>query len=115
MPNAQSKHKQVYNSQAQSSFWFGLMMGGVVGSAALYAFGTKDGRSKLRKLIDIFENMDKNMLDDIESMIKDSSSELRNIAVSSSNISQVLDKIQSNSPLQKEIKKYFKKEGKVLK
>lgn len=96
-----------------SGFWFGMMMGSTIGTAGLYLLGTKKGRSKLREVIDTFEHLDTNLLEDIQKAAEHSDDTVAKKVFS--DIHSVLDKIESSIPSKKEIQKYFVKDGKVLK
>lgn len=95
---------------------FGLVMGGVVGSSALYMLGTKEGRKKLRDILDALENMDSDLIHELETMLKDDDgAAVKQVKSIATDITQVLDKIQSTMPIKKQVEKYFAKDGKVLK
>ncbi|MBP9815782.1 hypothetical protein KBD09_00900 [Candidatus Woesebacteria bacterium] len=107
---------QKNHNEQQGGFWFGLIMGGVIGSSALYMLGTKEGRKKFRDVLDTLEDMDGDLLSELESMLKDEDgSAMKNVKSIATDISHVLDKIQSTIPAKKQIDKYFAKDGKVLK
>jgi gas vesicle protein len=100
----------------QGGFMLGLVMGGIVGSSALYMLGTKEGRKKLRNILDTLEDMDSDLVNELESMLKDEDGEaVKNVKSIATDITQVLDKIQSTLPIKKQIEKYFAKDGKMLK
>lgn len=107
---------QKNHNEQQGGFWFGLIMGGVIGSSALYMLGTKVGRKKFRNILDTLEDMDGDLLSELETMLKDEDgSAMKNVKSIATDISHVLDKIQSTIPVKKQIDKYFAKDGKVLK
>lgn len=92
----------------------GMAIGSIVGGLGLFAFGTKNGREKMRKLLDTFEDLD---IEDVEEFLKKQAAKGQKGPHSSigSDIHTVLDKIQSSIPGQEEMKKYFSKDGKILK
>lgn len=100
------------NDHTQSGFWFGMIMGGVLGGGALYLLGTKDGRERLKALMDAVENMDASTIDEITQMFE---SEAENGKKTVPDIHAVLDKIQSSLPTKTEVQKFFVKDGKILK
>ncbi len=100
----------------QTGFMFGLVMGGVVGSSALYMLGTREGRKKLRGILDALENMDNDLIHELENMLKDDDgTAVKQVKSIATDITQVLDKIQSTLPIKKQVEKYFAKDGKMLK
>lgn len=103
------------NEQEQdSNFWFGLALGGAVGSAALYFLGTKDGRDRMRKVLDTVENLDEDTLEHLKKLAAEHGEEKVAQKVVS-DIGSVLDKIESTIPSKKDLKKYFEKDGKSMK
>ncbi|OGK44946.1 hypothetical protein A2957_03480 [Candidatus Roizmanbacteria bacterium RIFCSPLOWO2_01_FULL_38_11] len=103
--HAHSAHTQ------HSNFWFGLVMGGVAGGSLLYFLGTKNGRKQLRDILELIEDIDSDL---IEEFVKDLGEGDPNSKNVTSNIHSLLDKIQETLPA-KEVKKYFVKDGKLLK
>ena len=101
-------------SQTQSGFWFGITMGSILGSAGLYFFGTQHGRKRLRDIIDACENFEGSMLEELGNMLTEHE-EVEGEKKTVPAIHAVLDKIQSSIPSQKEIEKFFVKDGKILK
>ncbi len=104
-----------------SNFWFGMLLGAGVGSLGLYFFGTKKGRKTLQKILDNAENIEvylEEVLNDLGNKASEETDEIRekfeNISVKK-DIGSVLEKIRSIMPDKKEVKKYFVKDGKVLK
>jgi gas vesicle protein len=111
MQNMQKKH-----NEQQGGFWFGMMMGSVVGSSALYLLGTKEGRKKFRNILDSLEDIDTELIHELETMLSDEDGAgVKNVKSVVTDIAQVLDKIQSTIPVKKHVEKYFAKDGKVLK
>jgi len=100
----------------QNSFMSGLVVGGMVGSVVLFFLGTKQGRSKLKNIIDAAEELDDIVKEELgidsESGTKKHKEDHPDVTT---NIHAVLDKIQSSLPTRKEIQKYFVKDGKLLK
>ncbi len=94
-------------------FWFGMMMGTVVGSAGLYLLGTAKGRDKLRDVLDSFENLNTDLLDELKKAVDEKDDAHAKKVVT--DIHSVLGKIESTIPTKNEIKKYFVKDGKDLK
>lgn len=100
------------NDHPQSGFWFGMIMGGVLGGGALYLLGTKDGRERLRSIMDTVENMDGSTIEEIAQIFE---AEDENGKKTMPDIHAVLDKIQSSLPTKTEVQKFFVKDGKILK
>lgn len=96
-----------------NGFWFGMMLGSVVGTAGLYLLGTTKGRNKLRDVLDTFESLDTNIIEDVKRAIAEKDDHHAKKVVS--DIHSILDKIESSLPTKREIQKYFVKDGKVLK
>lgn len=96
-----------------SGFWFGMMLGSTVGTAGLYLLGTNKGRSKLREVLDTFDSLDTNVIEDLQRAAEHADEQGAKKVFS--DIHSVLDKIESSIPTKKEIQKYFVKDGKVLK
>lgn len=96
-----------------SGFWFGMMMGSAIGTAGLYLLGTEKGRHKLREILDSFDNLNADVLEDIKRAAVEKDDHLTKKVVS--DIHSVLDKIESSLPSKREIQKYFLKDGKSLK
>lgn len=42
----------------RSHFWSGFTLGAVLGVAGVYLFGTKKGRKKLQKVLELTENLE---------------------------------------------------------
>lgn len=104
------------HNDPQGGFLFGLVMGGIVGSSALYMLGTKEGRKKMRNILDSLEDIDGELVSEIESMLKDEDgTAVKNVKSIATDISQVLEKIHATIPMRKQVEKYFAKDGKVLK
>lgn len=106
-------HQKNSDKKHGSGFWFGMMMGSAVGTAGLYLLGTADGRKKLREVLDGFDNMDTDIIEDIKKAAQEKDGKTSKKVVS--DIHSVLGKIESSIPTRKEIKKYFVKDGKVMK
>lgn len=100
------------NEHSQSGFWFGMIMGGVLGGGALYLLGTKHGREKLRSIMDTVENMDSSTIEDITEMFEETDQAGKRTIP---DIHAVLDKIHSALPTKTEVQKFFAKDGKILK
>ena len=56
-----------------SGFWFGIALGAGIAVASAYALGTKQGRKKVREIIDASENLPNNLPDIISQLSKFSS------------------------------------------
>ena len=69
----------------------------------------------MRDILDAIENFDGDTLRELEDLIKDEDGPVKAVVSLTSDISQVLDKIQSTIPVKKEVQKYFAKDGKVIK
>ncbi|MBP9798275.1 hypothetical protein KBC70_03980 [Candidatus Woesebacteria bacterium] len=100
------------NEHSQSGFWFGMIMGGVLSGGALYLLGTKNGRDKLRSIMDTVENMDASTVEEITELLETTDSSGKKTIP---DIHAVLDKIHSALPTKTEVQKFFAKDGKILK
>jgi hypothetical protein len=45
----------------KNNFWFGFFFGGLSAATVLFAFGTQDGRDKLRKILEYVEDSEFDM------------------------------------------------------
>lgn len=105
-----------------SNFWFGLIMGAAVGASGLYVLGTKNGRKFAKKMLDAAENWEMVLEDAVEEFDINTFSERENIKEGAGELGKkvkgdmetVLEKIFSVAHKQ-EVKKYFSKDGKILK
>ena len=117
------------NNHNLSSFWFGLVLGGIMTGSAAFFLGTKQGRKTLKRVIEMTEDMEgtletffeeygdeirekgKELLDDVKKLPKNNT----HTTSSSSTIHGLLDKIRIFSPeTQKKVKRFFVKEGKIV-
>ncbi len=97
----------------QTNFWSGIAMGAIFGASSLYLFGTKNGRKFVRQMLEAVENIE-DMGDEVLEEVQEYFSEERK-PESVSNVESIIEKIQSAIPEKEQIKKYFFKDGKVLK
>lgn len=76
----------------RTTFWNSFLLGFLLGAAGLYFFGTKNGRKKLREILEFLEKE--------EEIIKFFEETAENIAKnSSSSLNKVLQKLDLNSKL----------------
>lgn len=104
-----------------SNFWFGLIMGITFGAGGLYLIGTKNGRKKIKKLMELAEDMELHLeevvdnvgydLEKKEEGFKEKATEF----IEKNDIKGIIEKITSIIPEKKETKKYFVKDGKIIK
>lgn len=108
---------------SQSNFWSGLALGVVFGASSLYVLGTKKGRKFLHQVMEAVENIE-DMGEDVIEEVSEFISEYKGAEadspegkkqVNTGTVESIIDKIQSAIPEKKQIKKYFFKEGKILK
>lgn len=88
------------NRHAQSPlvfFWFGALAGG----SLLYFLGTKKGREFAHKALDVAEHLDEHIADAASELSK----EYKDIHISESTVSDVLSKIKSVLPHEKDVSK----------
>lgn len=105
-----------------SNFWFGLMIGSALGAGSLYLLGTKNGRKQAKKILDAAENWEMILEDAISEFDVNTYGERENVKEglkefgkkASGDMENVLEKIFSVAHKQ-EVKKYFSKDGKILK
>ena len=87
-------------------------MGGVAGGAALYFLGTQHGRERLRKILDLVENIDEDMIQELlHTAEPGDSTEKKTVP----DMHSLLDKIQTVLPSSSDVQKFFAKDGKILK
>ncbi len=108
-----AKDNQSPDDEHSKGFRFGMMLGSVVGSAGLYLLGTQQGRKKLRSVIDSFDALDTNIVEDIKKLAQSPSESQGKKVVS--DIQTVLHKIETTLPSRKEISRFFAKDGQILK
>lgn len=92
------------NNQKQkpeNNFWLGFLLGGVLGAASLFLFGTKKGRQTLKKIIESAEELEESLAETIENLeekIEESQEKIGNkieTIIPEKNIGSVLQKIKS--------------------
>lgn len=98
-----------HQHQQPNGFIMGMVLGGIVGATALYALGTKNGRKVLRSTLDSLEN-----IDELVTKLEEKSGG-HDLFEAVPTVQTVIDKIQSTLPIAKEIKRYFSKDGKIIK
>ncbi len=98
------------NNQKQkpeNNFWFGFLMGGVLGASGLFLFGTKKGRELLKKTLESTEELENSLADvfsELEEKIENNKEKIENKIVDvipEGNINSVLQKIKSILPAKK--------------
>lgn len=125
MANSASEHQK-------TNFWTGFAFGGVIAGLSIYAFGTKKGRRQLKKILELADNLGEDLdgtLDTLRKELKDTdlAGEVKKISESfekhlnpetkkSFHLSNVISKIKNFAPPQnqKQVKKFFVKDGKFL-
>jgi len=116
----------------KTNFWTGFAFGSVAVGVATYVFGTKKGRKQLKDFLELAENMGEDLDGVIETLKKefkdtDLPEEIKKISTSfekhlnpeikkSFHLSSIIDKIKnlSPSPEQKQVKKFFVKDGRFV-
>lgn len=105
-----------------NNIWFGVVVGILLGGGGLYVLGTKNGRSLLKKIIALAEDMELS-LEDVLSSVEEIFEEENPVimgkedsqSTSHDNLNTVLDKIKHVFPVERESKRYFAKEGRIQK
>lgn len=108
--------------RSSSNFWFGMLMGTAVGAGGLFLLGTKKGRKYAKKILEAAENMEfvlEDVVSEFEVNTFDKSEELEEKAIEmgkkvKGSIETILDKITSHTK-DPHVKRYFSKDGKILK
>lgn len=103
--------------KSENTFWSGLAMGAIFGASSLFLLGTKRGRKFLKNVIDATEDIEEivaESIDELENHIPEKKMSPQEI-MSGHTVQSVIEKIQSVLPEKKEIKKYFVRDGKILK
>ena len=108
--------------KSTSNFWFGLLIGSALGAGGLYVVGTKNGRKFAKKMLDAAENWEMVLEDAVAEFDFKTYGERENIKEgmeefgkkAKGDMETVLEKIFSVAHKQ-ESKKYFSKDGKILK
>lgn len=106
--------KNSIRENSSNHFMSGLVLGSVLGGVALYLFGTQSGRTVLRELIDLSEQLEDEIKHFDLSQFDDSKKKNKTNS-HSSNLQTVLEKIQQVLPSEETVQKYFAKDGKLLK
>lgn len=104
MPN------KAHHAPQMSNFWTGF----TVGATVLFFLGTKKGRSTLKGMMDYAENLEDNLEEMMKMTTDDTQSKMKSFT-GATNISDLISKIQSVLPDQKQVKNFFEKGGKMLK
>lgn len=50
------------NNQKSTNFWFGFSLGILSTAALIYLFGTEKGRKTVKKVLDLTENFEENLM-----------------------------------------------------
>lgn len=104
-----------------NKFWPGFSLGTVFASLALFLFGTKGGRRFLKRLIEAAEELEGSfdeLLDEIEEISTEKIKTRQSSSAShkaEGHISGVMERIKSVLPVRREVKKYFVRDGKIVK
>jgi Sec-independent protein translocase protein TatA len=92
------------NNQKQNpagNFWFGFVLGGILGVSCLFLLGTKKGRRLLKKTLEASEELENylaEMVTEIEEKVEESKEKLENKlpkTTPSKTVDTVLQKIRS--------------------
>ena len=92
MVNNNQKHCQ------EGNFWFGFLIGGIVGAGGLFLFGTKKGRRLLKKILESAEELEESLpeiINEVEEKIEENKEKIED------KITDVLPRQNVNSVLQK--------------
>ena len=126
MVNSESKQ------QHKSNFWSGFAFGGIAVGLSAYVFGTKKGRTQLKRILELADNMGEDLDGVLEALRKelketDIAEEVKKISESfekhltpetkkNFHLSTVINKIKNLTPnqSQKQVKKFFVKDGKFF-
>ena len=104
------------NNYQPSAFWFGFSLGTIATGLSLYFLGTKKGREKLKKIMDLTENLEENALvlfQELEEHIE-SANEPGDTSEKGSTLMSVLSRMKNLAPHEaaKDTKRFFVKETK---
>jgi len=101
------------NHEKPTNFWFGFSLGLGAAAVAAYLLATKDGREKLKKIVEFAEDLPANipgLVEEIEKRIEAKKDEpKKTLEAGLSGIENIIKKIKDNSH-EKSIKKFFVKE-----
>jgi hypothetical protein len=114
------------NQNKLSTFWLGFILGAIATGAGAYFFGTKKGREMLKKILELSENLEENLLiigEELEEELGETGKQIKETLMelpnkinqqdnkTSKGIDSLLNKISMLSPNQKKSdKKFFIKE-----
>ncbi len=97
-----------------SAFWFGFTMGTIATGLSVFFLGTKKGRTTLKKVMDMTENLEENaisLFQELEEKLepvgsgKSSSSEKK-----AGTLDTIMHRIKNFAPENKQEKRFFTKE-----
>ena len=102
-----------------SNFWAGFAVGTLTVAGMAFFLGTKQGRATLKKILDISENLEDHVasvLQELEQSIEEKTQEVKHEIDKnqSTRLHSILNKIKDLSQKKKEIKKFFAKDGKIV-
>ncbi len=75
----------------KTTFWNSFLLGFILGISSLYLLGTKEGRNKLRHLLDTLENQEE-IIEKLENLVEEAKK-------SSSSLGTLLQKLNSKANL----------------
>lgn len=86
---------QMEERKSSSNFFNGVVFGGLLMGAGLYLFGTEKGRENVRKMLDVFENLD----EIVENKEKEFKSKKKGDSSVVSDVDNLITKLQAVLPL----------------
>lgn len=103
--------KQLNPQNRISNFWFGFALGGAAVGVGLFLLGTKQGRTTLKKVIDLSENLEENissLLTELEEGAVGKAEEIKDKILLKERpvLNNILHKMKDYSPEKKEVKKF---------
>jgi len=104
---AQSNH-------SPSTFWFGFALGTMATGLSLYLFGTKKGRTTLKKIMELTENLEENafsLFQELEEHVMPSKDEGVALSEKTGGIESVMHRMKNlGHETEKTAKRFFTKE-----
>lgn len=97
------------NNYKPSAFWFGFALGTMVTGASVFLFGTKKGRSTMKKVMELTENLEENaisLFQELEERLETKTPETK----SPGTLDTVINRMKHLVPETKSDKKFFTKE-----
>lgn len=111
------------DTRSGGNYWSGFFIGAVFGLGIFFLLGTKKGREILKRALELSQEIEEkvsDIADELEERGQEGKKSSKKIEKETStsagdNLNSVLKKIKSAMPSKDEVKKYFVKDGKVLK